>query len=93
MDEHMADNYLNRLRRAPPLGLLDDLDDRVMAALVLRKREANGAQWMMALAAFISLGSGAYAGISMTQNAGVERALSPFAPVNALAPSTLLETR
>lgn len=93
LDEDMMDDFLKQLRRAPPSGLLEGLDDRVMAMLAVRQREATGAQRFMALAAMMSLGGGAFAGMAMGEPAVAARPLSPFAPVTALAPSTLLDSR
>jgi hypothetical protein len=86
------DDYLKQLRRAPPAGLLDGFDDGVMAVLSARRREASGAYLVMALAALISLGGGAFAGVSSSEPV-VARPLSPFAQNSALVPSTLLASR
>lgn len=93
LDEDMMDDLLKQLRRAPPSGLLEGIDDRVMATLTMRHREASGAQRLMALAAMVSLGGGAFAGMTMGEPAQAARPLSPFAPVTALAPSVLLDPR
>lgn len=87
------DDYLSQLKWTPQTGLLDGLDDRVMNALALRRRESSMAQRFMVLSAFISLGGGALAGISMSEAAVAARPLSPFAPAMALAPSALLDPR
>lgn len=81
------------LRRAPHPALPEDLDDRVMTALSARQREATASQRFMALAAMVSLGGGAFAGVAMGEPAAAARPLSPFAPVTVLAPSTLLDPR
>lgn len=86
------ENILRQLRSPPPLGLLEGFDDRVMTSLVARKRESVGTQRFMALAAMVSLGGGAFAGMA-TNEPVAARPLSPFAPVTALAPSVLLDPR
>jgi hypothetical protein len=93
LDEDMMDDLLKQLRRAPPSGLLEGIDDRVMATLTKRQREVSGAQRFMALAAMVSLGGGAFAGMTMGEPAQAARPLSPFAPVTTLAPSVLLDPR
>lgn len=87
------DDYLRQLRRAPPSGLFDGLDDRVFSALALRRKETTMAQRFMVLSAFISLGGGAIAGIASAEPVGRGPSLSPFAPVSALASSALLDSR
>ncbi|NBW77237.1 hypothetical protein [Novosphingobium sp. TH158] len=93
MNEDMMEDLLKQLRRAPPSGLLEGFDDRVMATLAVRKREVSGAQRLMALAAMVSLGGGAFAGMAMGEPVQAARPLSPFAPMTALAPSALLDPR
>lgn len=93
LDEGLMDDFLKQLRRAPPAGLLDRLDDNVMAVLSARRREASGAHRFMALAALISLGGGAFAGLTTREPADAARPLSPFAPGSALVPSALLDSR
>ena len=44
----------------------------------------------MALAAFVSLGGGFFAGSAISQPAVAASPLTPFGPPSALAPSTLL---
>jgi hypothetical protein len=87
------DGYLRQLRGAPPSGLLDGLDDRVMNALALRRRETGIAKRFVVLSAIVSLGGGALAGGSMNEQAASARPLSPFAPAMALAPSALLDSQ
>lgn len=87
------DDFLKQLRRAPPAGLLDSLDDSVMAVLSVRRREASGTHRLMALAALISLGWGAIAGVTTREPDIAARPLSPFAPSTVLAPSALLDAR
>ena len=89
----MLDDLFTQLRRAPPMGLLDGMDDRVMAALAERKRDMTQGQRMTAVAAMMSLGGGAFAGAAMGEPITPVRQLSPFAPINALAPSVLLDAQ
>lgn len=89
----MLDDLFTQFRRAPPMGLLDEMDDRVMAALAERKRDMTQGKRMTAFAAVMSLGGGAFAGAAMGEPMTAARPLSPFAPINALAPSVLLDAR
>ncbi len=89
----MLDDLLMQLRRAPPAGLLDGMDDMVMTALAERRRDTTRGQRMTAFAAVISLGGGAFAGAAMGEPMTAARPLSPFAPINALAPSVLLDAQ
>jgi hypothetical protein len=93
LDEDMMDDLLKQLRRAPSSDLLEGFDDRVMTSLAMRKREVSGAQRFMAFAAMVSLGGGAFAGMTMGEPAQAAHPLSPFAPATALAPSALLDPR
>ena len=87
------DDLLRQLRHSPPAGFLDGLDDRVMGALAERSRDATRVRRMTGFAAFLSLGSGAFAGAIMGEPVAAARSLSPLTPMNALAPSVLLEAR
>ncbi len=71
----------------------DALDDRIMSGLAVCRREAVATRRLMALAAFVSLGTGAVVGSAIPQTAVAASPLSPFGPVSALAPSTLLDTQ
>lgn len=85
------DELLRQLRHSPPAGFLDALDDRVMGALAERGRDVTRVRRMTAFAAFLSLGSGAFAGAIMGEPVAAARPLSPLTPMNALAPSVLLD--
>ncbi len=87
------DDFLKQLRHPPPVGLLDGVDDNVLAMLSDRRRETGASYRLMALAAVVSLGWGAFAGVTTRAPIVAARALSPFAPSTALAPSTLLDAR
>lgn len=89
----MLDDLFTELRREPPAGLLDGMDDRVIAALADRKRDMAQGQRMTAFAAMMSLGGGAFAGAAMGEPITHARPVSPFAPINALAPSVLLDAQ
>ena len=89
----MLDDLLTQLGRAPPTGLLDGMDDRVMAALAQRKRDMTQGKRMTAFAAVVSLGGGAFAGAALGEPITPIPPLSPFAPINALAPSALLDAQ
>ena len=89
----MLDDLLTQLRRAPPAGFLDGMDDMVMTALAERRRDTARGHHMTALAAVVSLGGGAFAGAAMGEPMVSARPLSPFAPINALAPSVLLDAQ
>jgi hypothetical protein len=81
------DEELRILDRVDLPAALDALDDRIMGAL------AAAMPRMMALAAFISLAGGVFAGSAISQPAVAASPLAPFGPASALAPSTLLDVR
>lgn len=87
------DNLLMQMKRSPQAGMLDGLDDRVMTALAMRQRETRESRKFIALAAVVSLGGGAFAGIAMGEPAVAVQPLSPFAPAAMLSPSSLLDAR
>ena len=87
------DEELRILDRVDLPAALAALDDRIMGALALRRREAAAMPRMMALAAFISLAGGVFAGSAISQPAVAASPLAPFGPASALAPSTLLDVR
>ncbi|KAB2857901.1 hypothetical protein KNJ79_20625 (plasmid) [Sphingopyxis indica] len=87
------DEELRILKRVDLPAALDALDDRVMGALRIRRREAVAMRRIMALAAFVSLGGGMVAGSAVSQPAVAASPLSPFGPSSALAPSSLLDTQ
>lgn len=75
-----------------PIGL-DTLDDRILAALAGRQREASAVRRMMAIAAFVSLGGGFVAGSAIVPPAIAASPLTPLIPATPLTPSTLLDAR
>lgn len=87
------DEELRILNRIDLPAALDALDDRIIGALAVRRREAAATGRLMALAAFVSLGGGFVAGTAISQPAVAASPLAPFGPPSALAPSTLLDTQ
>ena len=87
------DEELRILKRVDLPAALDALDDRVMGALRIRRREAVAMRRLMALAAFVSLGGGVFAGSAISQPAVAASPLTPFGPPSALVPSTLLDVQ
>ena len=72
---------------------LDTLDERILAALPGRLREASAMRRIMALAAFVSLGGGFFVGSAAIHPAVAASPISPLIPASPLAPSTLLDAR
>ena len=75
-----------------PLAL-DALDDRILGALAVRRRESAAIGRLMALAALVSLGGGVVAGSAFPEPAVAAAPISPFGPASVLAPSTLLDVQ
>ncbi|WP_439569618.1 hypothetical protein [Sphingopyxis sp.] len=84
------DEELRILNRIDLPAALDALDDRIIGALAVRRRESAAIGRLMALAAFVSLGGGVVAGSAFPEPAVAASPISPFGPASALAPSTLL---
>src|SRR3546814_20411446 len=87
------DEELRILNRIDLPAALDALDDRIMGALAIRRREAVAMRRLMALAAFVSLGGGLVAGSAVPPPAVAARPFEPFGPPGTLALSTLLAVR
>lgn len=87
------DDELRILSRIDLPAGFDALDDRIMGAVAVRRREAAAMRRLMALAAFVSLGGGMVAGSAISQPAEAASPLTPFGPASALAPSTLLDAQ
>ncbi|WP_428631758.1 hypothetical protein [Sphingopyxis sp.] len=85
------DDALRILDRIDLPAALGALDDHIMGALAIRRREAVAMRRLMALAAFVSLGGGLLAGSAISRPAVAASPLTPFGPPSALAPSTLLD--
>ena len=78
------DDELRILNAATMPAALDTLDDRVLAALAARQREAAALKRMIALAAFISLGGGVIAGSAFAPSAVAASPLTPLVPASPL---------
>jgi hypothetical protein len=87
------DEELRILSRIDLPAALDALDDRVIRALGVRRREAAAMRRVIAVAAFLSLGGGIVAGGVISRPAVAASPLNPLAPASVLAPSTLLDPR
>src|SRR3546814_12270321 len=79
------DEELRILNRIDLPAALAALDDRILGALAIRRREAVATRRLMALAAFVSLGGGIFAGSGISQPAVAASPLTPFGPPRALA--------
>lgn len=84
---------LRILNEAKVPGALDMLDDRILAALSSRQREASAMQRMLALAAFVSLGGGFVVGIAAVPPAVAASPITPLIPPSPLAPAAMLGAR
>ncbi|MGR4889955.1 hypothetical protein ACIPPQ_02915 [Sphingopyxis sp. LARHCG72] len=78
------DDELRILNAATMPAALDTLDDRVLAALAARQREAAALKRTIALAAFISLGGGVIAGSAFAPSAVAASPLTPLVPASPL---------
>ena len=87
LDDTLAD--LARM----PVPELTSLDGAVMAGLARRRQEAAAAPRLMGLAAAVALVMGMVGGVVSSSEPAVAQPISPFAPDNPLAPSTLLAVR
>ncbi|MBN8845629.1 MAG: hypothetical protein J0H88_20515 [Sphingomonadales bacterium] len=87
------DDDLRKLNTAAMPSALDALDDRVLAALAVRKGEAAATRRLMAVAALVSLGGGMVAGSVFVPTAVAASPLTPLIPASPLAPSTILDAR
>jgi len=85
------DQTLSRLAGLPvPPGLIE-IDEAVFAGLALNRREAAASPRLMGFAVALALVVGfAGGGLSGSEPAAASP-MSPFAPDNPLAPSTLLD--
>ncbi len=81
------DDELYILSRIDLPAALDTLDDRIIGALSIRRREGVAARRLTALVAFVSLGIGIVAGSETPQSVVAASPLSPFGPPSALTPS------
>lgn len=86
------DDEFRKLNATALPSTLDALDDRVFAALAVRKAETAATRRLMAVAALFSLGGGMVAGSVFVPDAIAASPLTPLIPASPLAPSTLLDT-
>lgn len=85
------DQALIRLGALPVPSGLAAIDDAVFAGLARRRREAAASPRLMGLAVALALGVGFAGGGLSSSEPAIARPMSPFAPDNPLAPSTLLD--
>ena len=84
---------LARLGQAPVPAGLAAIDDAVLSGVTRRRQEAALAPRLMGLAGASALGLGIAGGSLSSSDPASAQPLSPFAASNALAPSTLLDSR
>ena len=84
------DQALFRLRTLPIPAGLAEIDGAIFAGLARSRREAATAPRLLGFAVGIALAIGMVGGGASSSEPAVARPMSPFAPDNALAPSTLL---
>ncbi|NBW75771.1 MAG: hypothetical protein EBR34_08225 [Sphingomonadaceae bacterium] len=82
---------LHRLRAVPVPAELAMIDTAVLDGLAAIRREASAAPRLMGFAAAFALVVGLAGGGLAGGEAASAQPLSPFAPDNPLAPSTLLD--
>lgn len=83
---------LQRLSALPVPSGLTSLDEPVLAAVARNRAEAAAAPRLMGVAAILAVALGfAGGGLSTARPTEQVQLWSPFAPANALAPSTLLD--
>lgn len=85
------DQALHRLGALPVPPGLAEIDDAVFAGLARSHREAAVAPRLMGFAAGLALVVGLAGGGLAGSEPATAQPLSPFAPDNPLAPSTLLD--
>mgnify|MGYP003577774512 CR=1 FL=1 len=87
----VMDDEFRKLHAAAMPSALVALDDRVLAALAVRKREAAATRRLMAVAALVSLGGGMIGGSIFVPTAVEANPLTPLIPASPLA--TRLKSR
>lgn len=85
------DQALDRLGALPVPPGLAEIDDAVFAGLASRRREMIAARRLTGFAIALALVVGMAGGALAVSEPAVAQAMSPFAPDNPLAPSTLLD--
>jgi hypothetical protein len=84
------DQALYRLNALPVPSGLAEIDDAVFAGLARSRREAAASPRLMGIAVAFALVMGFAGGGLSGSEPAVAQPISPFAPDNPLAPSTLL---
>ena len=85
------DQALNRLGALPVPSGLAEIDDAVFAGLARSRREAAASPRLMGFALALALVVGFAGGGLSGGEPAIAQPMSPFAPDNPLAPSTLLD--
>ena len=85
------DQALRRLGTLPAPSGLATIDDAVLAGLAASRREAAAGSRLMGFAAALALVGGVAGGGLAGSEPATAQPISPFAPDNPLAPSTLLD--
>lgn len=85
------DQALRRLGTFPAPSGLATIDDAVLAGLAASRREAAAGSRLMGFAAALALVVGVAGGGLAGGEPATAQPISPFAPDNPLAPSTLLD--
>ena len=84
------DQTLYRLGALPVPSGLAEIDAAVFAGLARSRQEAAAAPRLMGFAAAVALVMGMVGGVVSSSEPAIAQPISPFAPDNPLAPSTLL---
>lgn len=87
------DQALYRLGAMPVPSGLAEMDDAVLAGLARSRREAAASPRLMGYAIAFALVLGFAGGGLIGSEPATAQPLSPFAPDNPLAPSTLLDVQ
>lgn len=90
MDEQLKSLQMPEASQMP--DRLAGLDDRILDAMAVRRRESEAMKRMMVLAAFISLGGGIFAGAALPGPA-VAASPTPLVPANPLTQVMMAEAR
>lgn len=85
------DQALRRLATLPAPSGLATIDDKVLAGVAASRREAAAGSRLTGFAAALALAVGIAGGGLAGGDPATAQPLSPFAPDNLLAPSTLLD--
>lgn len=93
LEEVEVEEMLKKMRGRSTAVTLDGIDDIVIALFRSYRNDTLRIRRYMFAAALLSLGAGTMVGVNSVETAAKARSVSPFAPVTALAPSTLLDSR